>query len=185
MTRIISGKLRSVQLSVPKKGTRPTSDRVRESLFQMLERLDALEDTRVLDLFAGSGSLGFEALSRGAESATFVDISAGSYQVLQKNAQTVKPRLDGQKVTLVKKKASSFLQGSEDIFDLIFLDPPYDFPSNQMEAILESLHERASEDSVVVLEQAKRHPFHIPEELYEIWQTKTYGDSMISILFKD
>lgn len=120
--RIIAGKAGGIPIKVPKAETRPTTDRVRQALFSMLG--EEVVGARVLDLFAGSGSLGLEALSRGAESALFVDHHTAVCKVLQENM--AKAKLTGGKVQQsdVSRALSSLArQGAQ--FDLVFADPPY------------------------------------------------------------
>ena len=119
--RIIAGRLRGRAIEAPPgRSTRPTADRVRETLFSMLaSRLGSFEELRVADLFAGSGALGFEALSRGASSVTFVENDAQAAAVIRRNAERL-----GASVHLLGGSALS-LPRSEP-FDLIFADPPYD-----------------------------------------------------------
>lgn len=118
--RIISGKWRGRTLEAPAgPGTRPTADRVREALFSMLaSRIGSFEDLRVADLFAGSGALGFEALSRGASHAVFVENDAKAAATIRSNAEKL-----GISVQLIGSSALA-LPKSEP-FDLIFADPPY------------------------------------------------------------
>jgi 16S rRNA (guanine966-N2)-methyltransferase len=118
--RIIAGEWRGRQLEAPPgRDTRPTSDRVRETLFSMLaSRLGSFEDLRIADLFAGSGALGFEALSRGAASATFVENNAQAAAVIKHNAARL-----GASVELLAGSALSLPRS--DPFHLIFADPPY------------------------------------------------------------
>src|SRR5580765_7936964 len=118
--RIIAGKWRGRPLEAPPGlATRPTSDRVRETLFSMLaSRLGSLEDLRVADLFAGSGALGFEALSRGAALATFVESDRAASEMIRRNADKL-----GASVQLLTGSALA-LPRSEP-FDLVFADPPY------------------------------------------------------------
>lgn len=120
--RIIAGEWRGRQIEAPPgAATRPTGDRVRETLFSMLtSRLGSFEDLRVADLFAGSGALGLEALSRGAESAAFVDSDAGAAAAIRRNAQKLGA---GERVRIIAGSALA-LPRSEP-FDLIFADPPY------------------------------------------------------------
>jgi 16S rRNA (guanine966-N2)-methyltransferase len=118
--RIIAGKWRGRPIEAPPgRATRPTADRVRETLFSMLaSRLGSFEDLRVADLFAGSGALGLEALSRGAGSATFVENDPGAAAVIRRNAEEL-----GAPVQILTSSAHA-LPRSEP-FDLIFADPPY------------------------------------------------------------
>lgn len=121
--RVIAGKYRGRPLQAPSgKGVRPTGDRVREALFSVL--YEHLPDARVLDLFAGAGSLGIEAISRGASSALFVEPNRTHTKVLQKNLEFVDeptavwPTSSAQAIRRIAKEGRCF--------DLIFLDPPYD-----------------------------------------------------------
>jgi 16S rRNA (guanine966-N2)-methyltransferase len=118
--RIIAGKWRGRVIEAPPgAGTRPTADRVRETLFNMLaSRLGSFEELRVADLFAGSGALGFEALSRGAAHATFVESDAHAATAIRRNAEKL-----GTVVELLSGSALSLPRDGS--FDLIFADPPY------------------------------------------------------------
>ena len=120
--RIIAGEWRGRQIEAsPGKATRPTGDRVRETLFSMLaSRLGSFGDLRVADLFAGSGALGFEALSRGAASAAFVESDAGAIAAIRRNAERLGA---GERVRIIAGSALA-LPRSEP-FELILADPPY------------------------------------------------------------
>lgn len=123
MTRIVAGEFRGHHLDVPDKGTRPTSSKVREALFSRLEAWGEVDDAVVLDLYAGSGALGLEALSRGATSVTLVDQASGAVRCCTANAK----RLDASRVRVVRANASSFCRRPEApaSFTLVFVDPPY------------------------------------------------------------
>src|SRR3954464_9162839 len=118
--RIVAGRWRGRPIdSPPGLATRPTADRVRETLFSMLaSRLGSFEDLRVADLFAGSGALGLEALSRGAKSATFVENDSRAAAIIRSNAE----RLDASIQLLT---GSALALPRSEPFDLIFADPPY------------------------------------------------------------
>jgi len=118
--RIVAGKWRGRTIEAPPgRGTRPTADRVRETLFSMLgSRLGSFEDLRVADLFAGSGALGFEALSRGAASATFVENDSKAAAIIRRNA-------DKLGATVQLAAGSALALPRSDPFDLVFADPPY------------------------------------------------------------
>ena len=122
MMRIITGTARGTHLyTLQGDATRPTSERTKEALFSMLG--DAVRGTRVLDLFAGSGQLGLEALSRGAERAVFVDGSAAAVDIVRRNAE--KTHLFS-KARVLSSEATAYLRScGEGPFDLVFLDPPY------------------------------------------------------------
>jgi 16S rRNA (guanine966-N2)-methyltransferase len=153
VTRIIAGAARGRRLAVPETGTRPTADRVREALFSSLTAVKDLSGLRVLDLFAGSGALGLEALSRGAFSATLVDNSPPAVQVLRRNAATV--GLPG--VQVIRATATGHLRGRPEPFDLVLLDPPYDLAADDVEQILAQLCTGwLARGAVVVVERGAR-----------------------------
>ena len=118
--RIIAGKWRGRPIEAPAgDATRPTADRVRETLFSMLaSRIGSFEDLRVADLFAGSGALGFEALSRGALSVTFVENEPGAAAIIRKNGEKLAASVE-------ILTASALALPRSEPFDLIFADPPY------------------------------------------------------------
>ena len=122
MNRIISGEARGRKIKVPPEGTRPTSDRAREGLFSSLQVRFGFVDKRVLDLFAGSGALGLEALSRGAARVAFVDDGAAARALLRANVE--KARAMG--VTDIWRRDATDLGPNRGAgYDLVFLDPPY------------------------------------------------------------
>ena len=119
--RVVSGSARGTKLVCPEGlSVRPTHDRVKEALFSMLSAKPV--GAQVLDLFAGSGALGIEALSRGAEQAVFTDISATSLAAVNENLQKTKMQ---DKSKVLKTDYLSFLESTDLVFDLIFIDPPY------------------------------------------------------------
>src|SRR6478736_4912883 len=133
MTRIIAGRAGSLVLDVPDAGTRPTSDRVRESLFGALESAEALQGAAVLDLYAGSGALGLEAVSRGAASADLVEKSPRAAAVVERNAAKVAKSVGRDAAIRVHRSpVSAFLGGPGGPYDLVFLDPPYDFDEHEL-----------------------------------------------------
>lgn len=139
--RIIAGTAGGIPLKVPQGDTRPTTDRVREALFSMLA--DSVPGASVLDLFAGSGSLGLEALSRGAASALFVEQNRAASEVLKGNLR--KTRLQGAVVRQadVFKTLADLAQSAPRTFTLIFADPPYTHRATDTDftrALLESAH---------------------------------------------
>ncbi len=156
MTRIISGRAGGTVLDVPPKGTRPTSDRVRESLFGALESSGALDDARVADLFAGSGALGLESLSRGAASADLVELSAPAAALIRKNAERVRGAGVTAPVRVHRANVTTYLAASTAVWDLVFLDPPYDIADAELTRALVALAPRLSPDATVIVERAKR-----------------------------
>ena len=176
MTRVIAGKAKGRKLVVPAAGTRPTSDRIRESIFARLESWGVVEGSDVADLFAGSGALGIEALSRGAARATFVDASGPAVGVLKKNLATT----GFQDVARVirKKVLSGLHQLSPGVrFDLVFMDPPYDLSETELQACLEALLPHLAPDAVVVVERSSFSPEPTLPEHYYLERHRRWGDT--------
>lgn len=161
MTRIIAGFAGSLSLQVPRSGTRPTSDRVREAIFSALESRDATHGARVLDLYAGSGALGLEAASRGAAEVVLVERAKPAADICRRNADAV-ARADGGahavRVRVVQRAVAAFLEGATGPVDLAFIDPPYDLSEAALAHDLELLAPLLSEDAVVVVERSSRSP---------------------------
>ncbi|MDP9805680.1 16S rRNA (guanine966-N2)-methyltransferase [Trueperella bonasi] len=154
MTRIVAGAAGGLALQVPKSGTRPTSERVREGMFSRLEHYGYIEDCAVLDLYAGSGALGLEAKSRGARRVVAVEAHRPAAQVAIANAKAT-----GLDVEIVNQKAETYL-ASEPIekFDLVLIDPPYDVSEEQIAVVLALLRPHLADDAMVVVERAKKAP---------------------------
>jgi 16S rRNA (guanine966-N2)-methyltransferase len=161
MTRIIAGFAGSLGLSVPRSGTRPTSDRVREAIFSALESRDAIDGSVVLDLYAGSGALGLEAASRGASEVVLVERAKAAADVCRRNADAVlraAGRGSALRVRVVVRPVTSFLETSAPGVDLAFIDPPYDLGEAELARDLELLAPLLTEHAVVVVERSSRSP---------------------------
>ncbi|WP_336631307.1 MULTISPECIES: 16S rRNA (guanine(966)-N(2))-methyltransferase RsmD [unclassified Microbacterium] len=179
MTRIIAGAAGSLSLAVPDAGTRPTSDRVRESLFGALEAGDRIADAAVLDLFAGSGALGLEALSRGAASADLVEKAPRAVSVVQRNVRAVSRAVPGARVRVHHSAVDTFLRASTATFDLVFVDPPYDLDDTALAGVLALLVPRLSSSAVVVVERATRSGApEVPPGL-RMFRDRKYGDTTL------
>ncbi|GAB2989626.1 methyltransferase [Amycolatopsis acidiphila] len=154
VTRIVAGRAGGRRLRVPPQGTRPTSERVRESLFNALESAGELAGARVLDLYAGSGALGLEALSRGAEEAVFVESDRRAVQILRGNVAEL--ALGG--VVRAGQVESVLAQAAEKPFDLVLADPPYAVDAAKLGVILAALGAGGwvAEDGLVIVERAQR-----------------------------
>jgi 16S rRNA (guanine966-N2)-methyltransferase len=180
VTRIIAGRAGSITLEVPGAGTRPTSDRVRESLFGALESADLLRGAAVLDLYAGSGALGLEAISRGAATADLVEKAPRAASVAQRNAARVTKavRRDAA-ATVHRAPALAYLATRRGPFDVVFLDPPYDVPETELTHVLALLVESLSPHATVIVERAGRSPEpSLPEGLVA-GRSKRYGDTTL------
>ncbi len=159
MTRIISGAAGGLRLqSPPGAATRPTSDRVREALFSRLGHEGLLDATRVLDLYAGSGALGLEALSRGARSAVWVEQGQAAARAIRHNLAAT--RLGTGEVVADKVERYLARPGAGEPFDLVLADPPYPLGEDELAAVLHQLvHGHwLSAQAVVVVERSERSP---------------------------
>ena len=180
MTRIIAGRAGSLLVEVPDAGTRPTSDRVRESLFGALESSGALEGAAVLDLYAGSGALALEAVSRGAASADLVEKSVRAASVAQRNAARVAKAVGADaELRVHRSTADAFLTSSRRSYDLVFLDPPYDVGETALGATLALLVPRLSPGADIVIERAARSPEPTLPRGLEATRSKRYGDTAL------
>lgn len=180
MTRIIAGKAGGIRLRVPPKGTRPTTDRVREALFSLLAaRLDFV-GMRVLDLYAGSGALGLEALSRGAEAAVFVESDARAVAVLKDNIRTARfsnaEVLRGDVAAMVGRPASAS-------FSLVLADPPYTVTDAAVRTVLTRLagHGWLAADAWIVVERSVRSPETVWPAGYTALESRKYGETRVDI----
>ncbi len=177
MTRIISGVARGRRLRVPSSGTRPTSDRVRESMFATIEhRLEGLAGSRVLDLYAGSGALGLEAASRGAARVVLVERDRAAAAVARANAAA----LDLPGVEVVVAAVEDHVRRSPEAFDVVLLDPPYDLPGAAVDGVLARLAEGwLAAGALVVVERATRGGrIAWPPRITGL-RERTYGDTTL------
>jgi 16S rRNA (guanine966-N2)-methyltransferase len=178
VTRIVAGSAGGRRLKVPASGVRPTGDRAREGLFNSLGSLLDLDGARVLDLYAGSGALGLEALSRGAAEVVFVEYSARVLPVLRANLAAV--GLSGGRV--VAGSVPAVVAGPAPArFDLVLADPPYAAP---VEEVLETLRALVrggwlAEEAVVVVERsAREEPWEWPTPLAGL-RDRRYGEALL------
>jgi 16S rRNA (guanine966-N2)-methyltransferase len=174
--RIITGTLKGRKITIPAHvDMRPTSDRAKESIFSIIEVRRHITGCSILDLFAGSGNLGFEAISRGAEKVLFVEQSSPAIDHIQKTARQFGVE---EKVRTLCSSAESFLNGPPSRFDIIFADPPYDYP--EMIGLPEIILKGGwlKPDGWFILEHDKRH--HFGEHPNCVF-TKPYGRTIASI----
>jgi 16S rRNA (guanine966-N2)-methyltransferase len=172
--RIVAGRHKGRRLRAPAgTGTRPTADRVREAVFSILGPLNGL---RVLDLYAGSGALGLEALSRGAASATFVDSGRPAIAAIRANLDAA-----GEEAEVAASEAVEWLRAagrSDRAFDLVFCDPPYDAAAEIAQTLAELLPRVAAPQGLIVTESSKRNPLVLDLPLVD---ERTYGNTRIAI----
>lgn len=172
MTRIIAGKYKGQRIEVPQHGVRPTTDRVREAIFSALAaRLDSWEDQVVLDIFAGSGGLGIEALSRGAVAATFLEKDRRNAEVISANLKKV-----GAAGRVVVGAADQFAPTEQ--YSLVFLDPPFAIDDQYLISLLTNLASAVRPGGLVLVERGKQHKFSWPAGYSQLLE-RGYGDSLI------
>jgi len=173
--RITGGKFKGKNLFVAR-GIRPTTDKVRKAIFDSLGQQIAGE---VLDLFAGSGALGLEALSWGAEKADFVESMKSACLIIQKNVQLLNENLSGKTRVFCQKVEEFLSKEPSKTYDLIFADPPYEIEISKISKIIEMIGGLMKKDSVFVLEQSKR--TELPERAgdLELIKSKKYGDTQV------
>ncbi|AYG02163.1 16S rRNA (guanine(966)-N(2))-methyltransferase RsmD [Gryllotalpicola protaetiae] len=181
MTRIIAGAAGRVTLRVPKAGTRPSSDRVREALFSALEARDALDGARVLDLYAGSGALGLEAASRGARFVVLVEKNPTAVRVAKANTAlvTTAMRADASTVVVMQSAVASYLASAAGSFDLVFSDPPYDVSDADVAADLAAVAPLLAPEALVVVERSSRSPEPVWPKGLTPTKPKKYGETTI------
>ena len=169
--RVVAGRFKGRRLTAPRgTRTRPTADRVREALFSML---GDVADARVLDLYAGSGALGIEALSRGAESAVFVERDPQAVAAIERNLASV-----ASEQRVVRQDVLRFLTSESGAFDLVFCDPPYDSASRLAGPLAERLPKLIATHGRIVTESDKRNPLELP---FPLLTERSYGDTRIAI----
>lgn len=160
---------------------------MREGIFSSLGSEDALADARVLDLYAGSGALGLECMSRGALSAVLVDRSPDSVAVCKANAALVASALGAPAgaVRVVRQSVSTFLAQEAGPWDLVFLDPPYELGGAELSANLAALPPLLAEDAIVVVERSSRSAEPAWPEGLTPFRQRTYGDTAVSLARRD
>ncbi|HET9874935.1 MAG TPA: 16S rRNA (guanine(966)-N(2))-methyltransferase RsmD [Mycobacterium sp.] len=180
MARIVAGAAGGRRIAVPPRGTRPTTDRVREALFNVLSARLELAGTAVLDLYAGSGALGLEALSRGAATALFVESDRAAADVVTRNIAVL--GLTG--ATLRRGTVAAVLAaGAASPVDLVLADPPYDTGAAEIDAVPVLLAEGgwAVPGTVVVIERATSSPPVNWPDGWEVWPPRRYGDTRLEL----
>ena len=179
--RIVGGKFRGRTLNAPKsQAIRPTSDRIRESLFNVISHnyMENLDNARVLDLFAGTGALGIEALSRGARFALFIENSIEGRGLLRQNIE--KFALQGHSKVFRRDASNLGSIGKMPVFDLVFTDPPYGQGYGEKAAAELVSGHWLSPSALLILEESKE---SAPEKLpgFELLETKSYAGTKIGI----
>ena len=181
--RIIAGEAKGHTLFTPQgRDTRPTSDKIRGSMFNILGA--RVEDARVLDLFGGTGALALEALSRGAASAVIADAARAAAQLIERNARaTVKRDYEGRVRILKADYRAAIASAVEDgPFDLVFLDPPYRMTEAYGDAVSRLRAAGAlAEDCRIVMERQRGAEVAVPEG-FEVYDTRNYGETAVDFV---
>lgn len=181
--RIVGGKLKSRRLYVSSKAElRPTADRVKESIFNMLE--GEIEGKEILDLFAGTGNLGIEALSRGADKVTFVDSSTQSIKLIQRNLEDLECLSCSEILKLDFRKGIQKLAQGGRKFDIVFADPPYLL--GYVQEVIDCLKREKilKDDALIVIEHHKKEELSLDSSSFAELKRRKFGDTLVTILFK-
>lgn len=177
--------MRGRKLAAPKgRGIRPTSDRVREALFSLVGQ--DLEGLLIMDLFAGTGAIGIEALSRGGQKALFVDNSLRALALINTNLELCGLEASARVIRWdLRKGLPGAATMSDGLFDLVFMDPPYG--RNLVSLVLKplSMSNLLGSDSLIMVETASSEILHIPECNLSLLESRAYGDTTIHILAQD
>jgi 16S rRNA (guanine966-N2)-methyltransferase len=182
--RIIAGEFRGRALASVGKGDvsahlRPTTDRVRESLFNVLNHTGALQGARVLDLFAGTGALGLEALSRGATEVLFVDDGRVSQGLIQKNIGICKA---SSRTSLLRKDATRLPDNPDTPYDVVFLDPPYGKGLGEKAISAARAGGWVAADALIIWEESA--PVAAPVG-FSLQDSRKYGDTYITLMWNE
>lgn len=176
--RIVAGEKRGLILKAPKGlDTRPTADRVKEAIFSSISAI--IRDSVVLDAFAGTGALGLEALSRGAEEVDFIEKNKATFSVLKSNLEKAKYE---DKAHCYFEDTLNFLRRTQNTYDIIFLDPPYQ--SGLYEEVLKIIKERniLHQNGIIIVESKKNTLFFDENSIFLNNKQKNYGDTTITYL---
>ena len=174
--RIVAGQAKGTRLAPVPAGTRPMSDRAREGLFSSLGT--RVQDARVLDLFAGTGSIGLEALSRGAAGAVFVDSAPAAARAIADNLRRTKFQKLG---SVRRQEVLRALRSGRDRYDLVFLDPPYRLPIPELEAILEAIPQVTAPGATVVVSRSSTTSMPVIPVNWHLQRRLTYGDAVVLV----
>ena len=182
MTRIIAGEVGSLRLATPGDATRPTSERVREAVFSALQARIDFDGLRVLDLYAGSGALGLEALSRGARSLIAIEKDRRACQVVEDNLTRIRGALNREVEARavcqpVERALVSLPQGS---VDLAFVDPPYELDNDALTKVVGAIP--LAQDGIVVVERSAKTAVPTWPNGFSELSAKTYGDTAVYLL---
>ncbi len=174
--RVLAGIYKSKKIeTINNTDTRPMMSKVREAIFNSIQFM--VEEKDVLDLYSGSGSLGIEALSRGANYVTFVELSKECISILKKNVENMSSNL-----SIVNSPVNSFIENSINKYDLIFYDPPFELDSNQVDEEVLIIENILIDRGLLIIHRHKASEDVNFSKNYELHREKNYGQSKILIL---
>lgn len=179
--RVISGKYRGKKLHTLKSEIiRPTSDKVKESLFNIIQ--DRVCGSVVLDLFAGSGAISIEAISRGATYATLVEKNFKSIKIIKKNIESLNLQNSKEQFNIIKSDVENHINNEKQSYDIIFLDPPYDYAKNEI--VLKKIYENnlLNDDGIIIFETDRDYEFNAID--FKIMKDKIYSKTKLTFLIK-
>lgn len=191
--RIIAGRFKNQEIKTPKNAatTRPTTDRTKEAIFSHLDATGMLDGACVVDIYAGTGALGFEALSRGAQSVTFVEADATIAALIAQTARGLKgPDVRQVAVRIVRTKAEKYTAklaenaDSAPRVDVVFMDPPYAVPTDAVNAQIRDMTAVLADDGVIMVERSVRTEDISAPDGYEIYLQKDYGETAVFYIQK-
>jgi len=176
--RVIAGKYKGLKIqTINKTATSPVMSKMKESIFSSLQF--ELNNAEVLDLFAGSGSLGLESLSRGAFSCVFVEISKEAVEIITENLKSIE-----EDVIIENNDVLTWINQSKNKYDLIFVDPPFEFSSMRVSLLLDSIYKNLKDTGkIIVHRHSSSDRTNIVKKL-ELDKEKTFGQSVLSIYKK-
>ncbi|MDF7640678.1 16S rRNA (guanine(966)-N(2))-methyltransferase RsmD [Bifidobacterium sp. ESL0784] len=184
--RVIAGRFKGFELAKAKPGTRPTTDRTKEAIFSKLEAWGVLEGARVLDLFAGTGALGIEALSRGADELVAVESAGPAASLIDKELSNLKRNRSwdsrAMKARAMRKRAERIASGYDGpVFDVIFADPPYALTTEECNQLIADLvaSPAADEQTVIVFERSTRSEALTMPENWQVSDQRHYGETEV------
>ena len=183
--RVISGRFKGVALTTPKSVTRPTTDRTKEAIFSRFDSWGVLDDARVLDLFAGTGALGVEALSRGARELVAVEANGPAATLIATTLTALKRHRAWESdmgARVIRAKAERYVDaGDARPFDVILIDPPYAFATDACDTLLAGLVAGglAGDDTVIMLERSVRSDDPTPPAGWAISERRDYGETAV------
>lgn len=176
--RVIAGHARGTRLAPVPDGTRPLSDRAREGLFASLG--ERVRGAPCVDLFAGTGAVGIEALSRGASTCDFVDSSSSAVRAIRENLSRTRLEERGR---VIRADVRRFLgRAAPRLWEVAFLDPPYATPPERLRAVLASLQPHLAPGATVVVSRPSRGPIDVIPVDLQVAKRLTYGDALILVL---